>query len=428
MAGMEERTTRSGSGAKAATSQSSLLMSWRTPAVILTGGCLIALIGFGARSGLGFFLTPMSSAHGWGRDVFALALAIQMLLWGAAQPLAGAVADRYGAAPVLSVGALLYALGLASMAYADTPGMLHLTAGAVIGFGLAGSSFTIVIGAFGKLMPPQWRSLAFGAGTAAGSFGQFLFSPLAVALIGLVGWQDTLVIFAAVVLLIMPLSLALASPRQPGAPAATNRPQQSVAQALSEALGHKSYVLLVLGFFTCGFQIFFIAVHLPAYLVDRGLPSEVGGWTLASIGLFNIVGAIAAGWLAEFMPKRYILSLIYFGRAAAILVYILLPPSMIVTLIFGAVMGLLWLSTVPPTSGLVAVMFGTRWLAMLFGFAFFSHQVGGFLGVWLGGVLFERTGSYDAVWWLSILLGLLSAAINLPIVERPVARLAPATT
>ena len=428
MAGMEERTTRSGSSAKAATSQSSLLMSWRTPAVILTGGCLIALIGFGARSGLGFFLTPMSSAHGWGRDVFALALAIQMLLWGAAQPLAGAVADRYGAAPVLSVGALLYALGLASMAYADTPGLLHLTAGAVIGFGLAGSSFTIVIGAFGKLMPPQWRSLAFGAGTAAGSFGQFLFSPLAVALIGLVGWQDTLVIFAAVVLLIMPLSLALASPRQPGAPAATNRPQQSVAQALSEALGHKSYVLLVLGFFTCGFQIFFIAVHLPAYLVDRGLPSEVGGWTLASIGLFNIVGAIAAGWLAEFMPKRYILSLIYFGRAAAILVYILLPPSTIVTLIFGAVMGLLWLSTVPPTSGLVAVMFGTRWLAMLFGFAFFSHQVGGFLGVWLGGVLFERTGSYDAVWWLSILLGLLSAAINLPIVERPVARLAPATT
>ena len=385
------------------------------------------MIGFGARSGLGFFLTPMSSAHSWGRDVFALALAIQMLLWGTAQPLAGAVADRYGAASVLSVGAVLYALGLAAMAYATTPGMLHLTAGAVIGFGLAGSSFTIVIGAFGRLMPPQWRSLAFGAGTAAGSFGQFLFSPLAVALIDRAGWQDTLVIFAAVVLLIMPLSLALAAPRQVGAPAAaSNREQQSVAQALSEALGHKSYVLLMLGFFTCGFQIFFIAVHLPAYLVDRGLPTEVGGWTLASIGLFNIVGAIAAGWLAAFMPKRYILSLIYFGRAAAILVYILLPPSTVATLIFGAVMGLLWLSTVPPTSGLVAVMFGTRWLAMLFGFAFFSHQVGGFLGVWLGGVLFERTGSYDAVWWLSILLGLLSAVINLPIVEKPVERLAPA--
>jgi MFS family permease len=401
--------------------------SWRTPALILACGCLIALVGFGARSGLGFFLTPMSSAHGWGRDVFALALAIQMLLWGAAQPVAGALADRYGATPVLSVGAVLYALGLASMAYASTPGMLHLTAGAVIGFGLAGSSFTIVIGAFGKLMPPQWRSLAFGAGTAAGSFGQFVFSPLAVALIDSIGWQDTLVALAAVVLVIMPLSLALASPRLGGGPtASTSQTQQSVAQALSEALGHKSFMLLVLGFFTCGFQIFFIAVHLPAYLVDRGLPAEVGGWTLASIGLFNIIGAVVAGWLAAFMPKRYILSLIYFGRAAAILVYILLPPSTLATLIFGAVMGLFWLSTVPPTSGLVAVMFGTRWLAMLFGFAFFSHQLGGFLGVWLGGVLFESSGSYDAVWWLSILLGVLSAVINLPIVEKPVVRAAAA--
>jgi MFS family permease len=397
------------------------------PAFILICGCLIATIGFGARSGLGFFLTPMSSAHGWGRDVFALALAIQMLLWGAAQPVAGALADRYGAAPVLSVGAVFYALGLASMAYAATPGMLQLTAGAVIGFGLAGSSFTVVIGAFGKLMPPQWRSLAFGAGTAAGSFGQFLFSPLAVALIDRVGWQETLVIFAAVVLLIMPLSLALTSPRQTGSSkAGVSQMQQSVAQALSEALGHKSYVLLVLGFFTCGFQIFFIAVHLPAYLVDRGLPAEVGGWALACIGLFNIVGAIIAGWLAAFMPKRYILSLIYFGRAVAILIYIMLPPSTLATLVFGAVIGLFWLSTVPPTSGLVAVMFGTRWLAMLFGFAFFSHQVGGFLGVWLGGVLFERTGSYDAVWWLSILLGVLSAVINLPIVEKPVVRAAAA--
>src|SRR5712692_3119972 len=404
-------------------------VSWRTPAVILVCGCLIGVIGFGPRSGLGFFLTPMSSAQGWDREVFSLALAIQMLLWGAAQPLAGALADRYGAAPVLSVGAVLYALGLASMAYATSPGMLHLTAGVVVGFGLAGSSFTVVIGAFGRLMPPQWRTLAFGAGTAAGSFGQFLFSPLAVAFIDRYGWQQTLAIFAAIVLLIIPLSLALASPRAAAPPAAGPAvQQQSVVQALTEALGHRSYVLLVLGFFTCGFQIFFIAVHLPAYLVDRGLPAWTGGWTLATIGLFNIVGAIAAGWLSALMPKRYILSFIYFGRAVAILIYIMLPPSSAATLIFGAVLGLLWLSTVPPTSGLVAVMFGTRWLAMLFGFAFFSHQVGGFLGVWLGGLLFERTGSYDAVWWLSILLGLLSAAINLPIVERPVARLAPATT
>jgi MFS family permease len=397
--------------------------SWRTPAVILVCGCLIGVLGFGPRSGLAFFLTPMSSTFGWGRDVFALALAIQMLLWGAAQPFAGAMADRYGAVPVLSVGAILYSLGLATMAYADTPPMLHLTAGLIVGFGLAGASFTIVIGAFGKLMPPEWRSIAFGVGTAAGSFGQFLFSPLAVALIDRFGWQHTLIIFAAVVLLILPLSFALAAPRQAGAVLAqTGAPRQSVVQALIEAFGHTSYVLLVLGFFTCGFQIFFVAVHLPAYLVDRGLPAEIGGWAIATIGLFNIVGAISAGWISNMMPKRYLLSLIYFGRAVAILVYMLLPLSALSTLVFAAVLGLLWLSTVPPTSGLVALMFGTRWLAMLFGFAFFSHQVGGFLGVWLGGLVFEHTGSYDAVWWLSILLGLLSAAINLPIVEKPVAR------
>ena len=375
---------------------------------------------------MGFLLTPMSSAHSWGRDVFALALAIQMLLWGAAQPFAGAIADRFGAALVLSVGAVLYALGLAAMAYAGTPTMLHLSAGVMIGFGLAGSSFTVVIGAFGKLMPPQWRSLAFGAGTAAGSFGQFLFSPLAVALIDGYGWRHTLVIFAAIVLLIIPLSLAFAAPRANGAAAAATAPQQSLVQALTEALGHRSYWLLVLGFFTCGFQIFFIAVHLPAYLVDRGLAAEIGGWTVGVIGLFNMVGAITAGWLSALMPRRYLLSIIYFARAVAILAFIMLPPSAAATLIFGAVLGLLWLSTVPPTSGLVTVMFGTHWLAMLFGFAFFSHQIGGFLGVWLGGLLFERTGSYDLVWWLSILLGLLSAAINLPIVEKPVQRLAAA--
>ncbi|HEY7239679.1 MAG TPA: MFS transporter, partial [Burkholderiales bacterium] len=267
------------------------------------------MLGFGPRSGLGFFLAPMSSAHGWGRDLLALALAIQMLVWGAAQPLAGALADRFGPVLVLGAGALLYALGLAAMAYAATPAMLHLSAGVMIGFGLAGSSFTIVIGAFGRLLPPQWRTLGFGAGTAAGSFGQFLFSPLAVALIDHYGWQLTLVGFAALVLLIIPLSLALASPQASGASsAAAAPPQQSAAQALTEALGHRSYLLLVLGFFTCGFQIFFISVHLPAYLVDRGLPAEIGGWTLGAIGLFNIVGAIAAGWLSAFMPKRYLLS------------------------------------------------------------------------------------------------------------------------
>ena len=292
----------------------------RGPAVILLFGCLIALIGFGARSGLGFFLTPMSSEFGWGRDVFALALAIQMLLWGAAQPLAGALADRFGALPVLSVGAVLYALGLAAMAYVASPAMLHLTAGAVVGFGLAGASFTIVIGAFGKLMPPEWRSLAFGAGTAAGSFGQFLFSPLTVALIGSYGWQHTLVIFAAVVLLIMPLSLALATPRGSAAPEPA-APRQSVTQALSEAFGHGSYVLLLLGFFTCGFHVAFIATHLPGVVALCGLPTSVSAWSLALIGLFNIFGSYFWGWLGNRYTKKYVLSALYFTRAAVTAVF-----------------------------------------------------------------------------------------------------------
>ncbi|MFD2184923.1 MFS transporter [Rhodoplanes azumiensis] len=402
-------------------------VGWRTPLIIVIAGCGVGLLAFGPRSALGFFLTPMSQANGWGRDVFGLALAIQNLLWGIGQPFAGALADRFGTIRVMAIGALLYAGGLALMAYSSTPLALDLTAGVMIGFGLAGSSFNLVIAAFGKLLPVAWRSLSFGAGTAAGSFGQFLFSPLAVGLNQAVGWQTTLIIFGAAMLMILPLSLALATP-----PAATQPPAagaaepQSLRQALAEALGHRSYVLLVLGFFTCGFQLAFITVHMPAYLVDRGLSAAVGGWTLAIIGLFNIVGSLTSGWLGNRWPKRYLLAANYFSRAVAIAIFVSLPASPAATLVFGAVMGLLWLSTVPPTSGLVLLMFGTRWFAMLSGFVFFSHQVGGFLGVLIGGIAFERTGSYDLVWWLAILFGVLSAVINLPIVEKPVARLAAA--
>jgi len=402
-------------------------MSWRTPAVLIAFGCVIAVISFGPRSTLGFFLTPLTGAHGWGRDVFGLALAIQNLLWGLGQPFAGAIADKYGAPRVLSAGAVLYAAGIYLMAQSTTPGTLYISAGVLIGFGLSGCAMPAIIGALGKLVPENWRSLAFGAGTAAGSFGQFLFSPLAVGLIDSFGWQTTLLVFSALLLLIIPLSLALAAPRRNPAQAPAAQPQQSVRQAMAEAFQHRSYVLLVLGFFTCGFQLAFVTVHLPAYLVDRGLSTQVGGWTLAVIGLFNIIGSLGSGYLGGFLPKRYILSFIYFSRALAVVVFISLPASPTATLIFGAVTGLLWLSTVPPTSGLVALMFGTKWLTMLFGFAFFSHQVGGFLGVWLGGVLFEATGSYDVVWWLSVFFGVASALINLPIVEKPVVRPAPAT-
>jgi MFS family permease len=395
--------------------------AWQSIPLIIVCGCMIAMLNFGPRSTLGFFLTPISMAHGWGRDVFALAIAMQMLLWGAAQPFVGAIADRFGPVLVLCVGALLYSAGITLMVFATTPGTIYVSTGVLVGFGLAGASFTVVIGAFGKLLPPQWRTFSFGIGTAASSFGQFLFSPLAVALNSAFAWQTTLLIFAGLILLILPLSLALALPRHVETPA-QRAAQQKVGSAFREAFGHPSFVLLVTGYFTCGFQVFFVTVHLPSYLLDRGLSAELGAYVIATVGLFNIVGSIGTGYLSNLMPKRYILALIYFLRAVAVAVFISVPATATTSLVFGAVMGLLWLSTIPPTTALVALMFGTRWLTMLAGFAFFSHQVGGFLGVWLGGVLFERTGSYDAIWWLFILLGIFSALINLPIKEQPVAR------
>jgi MFS family permease len=405
------------------------LSTWRTPMVVVVCGCLISMIGFGPRASFGLFMTPMSSAHGWEREVFSLSVAMQTLLYGIAQPFSGAIADRFGTVRVIIAGTLLYAAGVYMMAHATTPGTLYLSSGVLIGFGLSGCSFNLILAAFGKLLPESWRSTAFGVGTASGSFGQFLFSPLGVLLIDVLGWQAALEVFAALLLLIVPLAFAIATPRADVSPASAGPsivPAQSYREALTEALCHRSYVLLVLGFFTCGFQLAFVTLHLPAYLVDRGLSAWVGGWTLGIIGLFNIVGAMGSGWLGGRMPKRYLLSAIYFSRALAVVALITLPPSATVTLVYGAVTGLLWLSSVPPTTGLVAVMFGTRWLSMLFGIAFLSHQVGGFLGVYLGGLLFVKTGSYDVVWWLGVLFGILSALINLPIVEKPVVRLAPA--
>ncbi|MEH2610765.1 MFS transporter [Bradyrhizobium sp. AZCC 1693] len=401
---------------------SAALGTWRTPLVIIICGCLIALLSFGPRSSLGFFVQPMSREFTWGRDVFGLALALQNLLWGLGQPIAGAIADRFGILRVMIVGALLYAGGLLLMRYSTAPLSLDLGAGVLIGFGLSGCSFNLVLSAFSKLLPVEKRGFALGAGTAAGSFGQFLFAPFGVAMIDNFGWQAALTVFALLMLLIVPLSLAIATPPS----TSSNEPvgdQQSFKTALAEAFGHRSYVLLVLGFFTCGFQLAFITVHLPAYLADRGVAAWTGGWVVAAIGLFNIIGSLSVGWLQSKYPKRYILSLIYFARALSIMAFISFPITTFSAIVFGAATGLTWLSTVPPTSALVALMFGTRWFATLYGFAFVSHQVGGFLGVWLGGVVFEQFGSYTPIWWLSIMFGVLSALINLPIVEQPVARL-----
>ncbi len=394
------------------------------PEIIVAAGCLIALITFGPRASAGLFQIPMTVQFNWGRDIFGLALAIQNLLWGLGAPFAGAIADRYGTVRVLCVGAILYAAGLVMMAYATTPLQLHLGAGVLIGFGLSACSFNLVLAAFGKLLPEQWRPMAFGAGTAAGSFGQFLFPPIGNILIDTLGWQQALIVFAFTLLPILPISIVLATRRTGAAAgaAAANLPNQTIAQALGEAFKHRSYVLLVLGFFTCGFQLAVITVHMPAYLKDAGLPAWVGGWTLAVIGLANAVGSLSSGWLSTRMPKRHLLAWIYLGRAVAIAAFILLPPSPTTAITFGIVIGLFWLSTVPPTSSLVMLMFGTKYMAMLYGFAFFSHQVGGFLGVWLGGVLYESLGNYQFVWWLSVALGVASALINLPIVERPVNR------
>jgi MFS family permease len=385
---------------------------------VIAAGCAIAMIGFGPRATMGFFQLPVISENGWGRDTFGFAIAVQNLFWGIGQPFAGAVADRFGTLKVLIGGLILYAAGLVLMTLSTSPAIFTLTSGVLIGFGLSGCSFNLVLAAFGKLLPPEKRPMALGFGTAAGSFGQFLFSPLAVGLIDGTGWKWSLIVFAALLLATIPLAWFLATEPRQSLPTDSEADRRTLMQVLAQAFGHTSYILLVLGFFTCGFQLAFITIHLPAYLKDIGINPGIGPWVLALIGLFNIVGSIGAGYVMTRMPRRYLLAIIYTLRSFAIIALLMLPPSTALVLAFGAAMGLLWLSTVPPTSSLVMTMFGTRDMAMLYGFAFFSHQVGGFLGGWLGGVFYEWYGNYDLVWWGSIALGFASAVINLPIVEK----------
>ena len=399
---------------------STTLNWWRNPAVIILGGCLIAMIGFGIRSSFGLFLDPMTLAKGWGRETFALAMAIQNLLWGIGVPLAGMIADRRGSAQVLIFGAAAYCAGIYGMAQAESSLMLHLTGGLLAGIGVAFTGFAIALSAIAKVVGPHKRSLALGLGTAAGSLGQVVFSPLAQSFITLYGWQTALLLLAGFTLLIIPLA-GLMPPTQGVAGEAQSH--QTLAEALREAASHSGYVLLTLGFFVCGFHVAFISVHFPSYIKDIGLAPQVGAVSLALIGLFNIAGSLVSGWIGQHRSKKLSLSWIYLLRAIAITVLLLAPKSAWSIYLFSIAMGVLWLSTVPLTTGIVGQVFGLRYLATLFGIVFFSHQLGSFLGVWLGGYLYDATGSYDSVWWAGVVLGLLAAVIHLPINERPLARL-----
>ena len=393
--------------------------SWRTPNTVLICGGLILTLAMGIRHGFGLFLQPMSADLHWGRETFALALAVQNLVWGVTQPFAGMIADKYGAGRVLIGGTILYGLGLVTMAHAATPLTMVLTAGVLIGTGLSGVTFSVVSGVLGRAFPPEKRSMALGISAAAGSFGQFAVLPLTQYLLTHIGWYGALLTLACVSLLMVPLAAAMV---ERSLSSHANLFKQSAGEAMREAIGHRGYVLLTLGFFVCGFQVVFIGVHLPSYLLDKGLPASVGVTALALIGLFNIVGTYTAGWLGGKISKKYILSAIYFGRTIVIALFLLLPLSALTVYAFAIGLGLLWLSTVPPTNGIVAQIFGVRYLAMLSGFTFLSHQIGSFLGAWLGGLMFDRTGSYNVVWYLAIALGVVAGLLNLPIDERELKR------
>jgi MFS family permease len=395
--------------------------AWRTPLVVLLVACLIAMVGFGVRSIFGLFLEPMTVAKGWDRETFALAMALQNLLWGAALPVAGALADRHGTPRVLAVGALVYAAGVWGMAEAESGLALHFFGGILTGLGVAFTAFSLAMAAMAKVVGPERRSFALGLGTAAGSFGQVVFSPLGQGFIAAFGWQPALLILAATTLIIIPLAFVL-----PGDTSAKGEAHsdQTIAEALREATGHRGFVLLTLGFFVCGFHVAFITVHFPAYVKDLGLAAEVGAYSIAIVGLFNIFGSFMSGAAGQRWSKKYGLSFIYFARVIAITALLLAPKTEFTMYLFSAAMGILWLSTVPLTTGIVAQVFGVRYMATLFGIVFFSHQIGSFLGIWLGGYLFDTMGSYDPIWWAGIVLGLLAAVVHLPINERPLARLA----
>jgi MFS family permease len=390
---------------------------------VLACGAMIVTLSMGIRHGFGLWLQPITQAQGWDRGTFALALAIQNLSWGFFGIFAGMVADRIGAFRVLVVGAALYALGLAGMALSKSPLVFSLTTGVLIGAAQAGTTYAIVYGVIGRQVDPAKRSWAMGVAAAAGSFGQFLMVPVEGLLISRTGWQEALLVLAVFSLLMAPLAIGM---REPGFTAGTPvRRDQTIGQALREAFKYPSFQLLMAGYFVCGFQVVFIGVHMPSYLKDKGLSPQVASYALALIGLFNVFGTYIAGTLGQRLAKRKILASIYFGRAIAIAVFLWAPLTPTSVYVFSSVMGFLWLSTVPPTNATIANIFGVAHLSMLGGFVFMSHQVGSFMGVWLGGFLYDRTGSYDIVWYIAIALGIFAGIVNLPVREAPIPRAQP---
>ena len=387
---------------------------------VLVCGAAIVTLSMGIRHGFGLWLQPITQAQGWTRETFAFAIAIQNLSWGVCGIFAGMLADKMGAFKVLLGGAVLYALGLAGMALSPTGFLFTLTSGVLIGAAQAGTTYAVIYGIIGRNISADKRSWAMGVAAAAGSFGQFLMVPIESFLISNIGWQQALLVLSGAVLLIMPLAFGLRESGFAGGQAPVR--EQTIVQALREAFKYPSFQLLMAGYFVCGFQVVFIGVHMPSYLKDKGLPPEVAGYALALIGLFNVFGTYAAGSLGQRMPKKNILTFIYFARAVVITVFIAAPLTPMSVYVFASVMGLLWLSTVPPTNAAVAQIFGVAHLSMLGGFVFFSHQIGSFLGVWLGGVLYDRTGSYNIVWYITIALGIFAGLINLPVRETPIQR------
>ncbi len=385
--------------------------------IVITAGSLILLLSMGPRSAMGFFQIPLLADTGWGRSDFGLAMALQNLAWGIGQPFFGGLADRYGTARVLVLAGIVYAAGLVLMSWTSSIMWLNLGGGMLTGLGVAAASFSIVLSAFSRVVSEERRSMAFGIGTAAGSAGTFVFAPLTQGLISYFDWQHALVIMGGLMLAIPLLGIVLRGNAGNGQAGEANAYQQSVLEVIREAFAHKSYVLLFFGFFVCGFQVAFITAHFPAYLGDIGIDVSYAVIAITLIGLFNIIGSLSAGFAGQRRSKARLLSFIYLGRSIAVTAFLLLPQTPTSVIIFSIVMGLLWLSTVPPTNGLVVVMFGTRNLGLLSGVVFFSHQIGSFLGVWLGGFLYDRFGSFDEVWWLGVALGIFAAIVHWPIRE-----------